>query len=163
MALEFPVNESNSQPPPLPDAPTPPPVAPLSIDEEHTWAMLAHFSVLLNLVTGFLGPVAALVIYLIYKDRSRYVAFHSLQSFIMQMVLWIGGGLIAVIFWIITGALTLVIVGICLIPIALVISLLPLAALVYGVIGGIETSQGHDFRYYLAAGWTDELLKSNRI
>nr|HID12339.1 DUF4870 domain-containing protein [Anaerolineae bacterium] len=32
--------------------------------EERTWAMLAHLSVLLNLVTGLLGLVGALVIYL---------------------------------------------------------------------------------------------------
>jgi hypothetical protein len=52
---------------------------PLSSSDEHTWAMLAHLSVLTNLVTGFLGPVAALVIYLVFKDRSRFVAYHSMQ------------------------------------------------------------------------------------
>jgi len=32
--------------------------------DENTWSALAHLSVFLNLVTGFLGPVAALVIWL---------------------------------------------------------------------------------------------------
>ena len=68
--------------------------APLSPSEERTWAMLSHLSVLANLFTGFLGPVAALIIYLVYKDRSRYVAYQSLQSLIMQGVLWIGGGIL---------------------------------------------------------------------
>src|SRR5256885_13126322 len=49
-----------------------------------TWAMVAHLTVLLNLVTGFLGVVAALVIYLVFKDRSRYVAYQSLQAFVFQ-------------------------------------------------------------------------------
>lgn len=44
------------------------PEPPLSPDDERTWAMLAHLSVLLNLVTGFLGIIAALIIYLLYKN-----------------------------------------------------------------------------------------------
>lgn len=54
--------------------------APLSEADERQWAMFAHLSILLNLVTGFLGVVAPLVIYMICKERSRYVAYHSLQS-----------------------------------------------------------------------------------
>jgi uncharacterized Tic20 family protein len=56
--------------------------APLTESEEHTWAMLAHLSVLVNLFTGFLGPVVALTIYLIFANRSKYVAYHAMQSFI---------------------------------------------------------------------------------
>ncbi len=47
--------------------------------------MLAHLSILINLFTGVLGPVAALIIYLVYKDRSRYVAYQAMQSFIYQL------------------------------------------------------------------------------
>lgn len=127
---------------------------PLSQSDERTWAMLAHLSVLLNLVTGFFGPIAALVIYLIYKDRSRYVAYHSLQSFIMQMILWIGGGLLSGIAWTISGALVAVLgLGCLLMPFALIISLAPVVALVLGVIGAIQTSQGQDFRYWLIGDW----------
>ena len=43
----------------------------MSSKDENTWAVLAHLSVFLNLFTGFLGPVAALVIWLMHKDRSR--------------------------------------------------------------------------------------------
>jgi uncharacterized Tic20 family protein len=50
--------------------------------------MLAHLSVLLNLVTGFLGVGAALVVYLVYKDRSRYVAYQAMQAFLMQLIFW---------------------------------------------------------------------------
>jgi hypothetical protein len=49
--------------------------APITESEERTWAMLAHFSVLLNLVTGFFGGIAAIIIYFVYKDRSRLVAY----------------------------------------------------------------------------------------
>lgn len=143
---------SETPPPtPLPAGSYPP--APLSPTDERTWAMLAHLSVLLNLITGILGPVAALVIYLVFKDRSRYVAYQSLQSFLMQLIVWVGGGFLTAIAWTITGVLSAILIGICLIPIAVVISLIPVAALVYGIIGAIQTNQGQDFRYWLIGDW----------
>ncbi|HEX7972834.1 MAG TPA: DUF4870 domain-containing protein, partial [Anaerolineales bacterium] len=138
--------------PPSPPA-APPQAAPLSANDERTWAMLAHLSILVNLFTGFLGPVAALLIYLALKDRSRYVAYQAMQSFVFQLVAWIGGGILAVIAWAVSGALAVVLIGFCLMPIALVISLIPLAALVYGVIGAVQTNQGQDFRYWLVGDW----------
>jgi uncharacterized protein len=140
--------------------PAPPPQA-LSPSDERTWAMLSHLSVLLNLVTGFLGPVAALVIYLIYKDRSRYVAYHSLQSMIFQLIAWIGGGIVAGLAWTISGVLATILIGCLLMPIALILSLLPLAALVYGVVGAIQTNQGQDFRYWLVGDWVRGTLTGN--
>jgi uncharacterized Tic20 family protein len=137
--------------PPTPQDYGPPP--PLSPSDERTWAMLAHLSVLVNLVSGFLGPVAALVIYLVYKDRSRYVAYQSLQSLIFQSITWVGGGVLAAISWTITGALSAVIVGILCIPLSCVISLLPLAAIVYGIVGAVQTNQGQDFKYWLVGDW----------
>jgi len=65
------------------EAPIQPVAQPLSPQDERLWAMFAHLSVLLNLVTGALGPVGALIIYLTLKDRSRYVAFHAIQSLLM--------------------------------------------------------------------------------
>jgi uncharacterized protein len=133
-----------------PQTQTPEPFTP---SEERTWAMLAHLSVLLNLVTGVLGPVAALIIYLIYRDRSRYVAYHSLQSLLLQLIVWLGGGLITAFVWMVVGTLSMIIIGLCLIPFAILVSFIPLAALVYGVIGAIQTNQGQDFRYWLIGDW----------
>lgn len=129
------------------------PPAPLSPSDERTWAMLAHLSILLNLITGILGPVGALVIYLIYQDRSRYVAYHALQSLIFQLIVWVGGGALTAVAWTVTGILSAVIVGILCIPIALLVSLIPVAGLVYGIVGGIQCSQGEDFRYWLVGDW----------
>lgn len=125
----------------------------LSPSDERTWAMLAHLSVLLNLITGMLGPVAALIIFLVFKDRSRYVAYHSLQSLIFQLVAWVGGGVLAGIAAALAGILSTIAIGLCCWPFAAVLALLPLAALVYGVIGGIQCSQGQDFRYWLVGDW----------
>jgi hypothetical protein len=135
----------------------PPPVnnseQPLSPSDERTWAMLAHLSVLLNLVTGFLGIIAALVIYLVYKNRSRYVAYQSMQAFVFQLIWWFGGGILAGLSWVVTGISSMVLIGLLCIPLACVISLLPLAAMVYGVIGAIQCNNGQDFKYWLIGDW----------
>lgn len=136
------------------------PPAPLSESEERQWAMLAHLSILLNLVTGFLGVVAPLVLYMIYKDRSRYVAYHSLQSLIFQLITWVGGGFIIGAAWTITSLLSAVVIGLLCIPIACIVSLLPLAALGYGIYAGVETSQGKDFKYWLVGDWVRGTLTS---
>jgi len=136
------------------ETPTHPPAGPpLSPSDEQTWAMLAHLSILLNLVTGFLGPIAALVIYLVYKDRSRYVAYHSLQSLIFQTITWVGGSMLIGLAWVATVLLSFVLIGFLCIPLVLPLSLIPLGALVYGVIGGIQCSQGQDFQYWLVGDW----------
>lgn len=137
------MNETSSSTPP----------APLSESEERQWAMFAHLSILLNLVTGLLGVAAPLVIYMLYKDRSRYVGYHSLQSLVFQLIWWVGGGFILGIVWAVTGVLSSVIIGILCIPLACILSLIPLGALGYGIYGGVETSQGRDFKYWLIGDW----------
>lgn len=130
-----------------------PPSAQLGQGEERTWAMLAHLSILVNLVSGFLGPVAALVIYLVFKDRSKYVAFHAMQSFLFQLVWWVGAGLVAGTAWAISGVLAAVLIGLLCMPVACLISLIPFGALIYGVVGAVNTSQGQDFKYWLIGDW----------
>jgi uncharacterized Tic20 family protein len=143
--------EALPQPQQLP-GPAPAPV-PLSASSARNWAMIAHLSTLLNLFTGFLGPIVALIIYLVFKDRSRYVAYQSMQSFVFQLVFFVGAGALAVILWGVTLPLMLLIVGCCLAPFALLVSIIPFAAIVYGVIGAVQTAQGDDFRYWLVGDW----------
>ncbi len=127
--------------------------APLSQSEERTWAMLAHLSVLVNLVTGWLGPIVALAIYLAFANRSKYIAYHALQSFLFQLFWWYGLGIV----WGITGLLSLMLVGLLLIPAALVLTPVFLVGMVVapivGIIGAVRTSQGHDFRYWWVGDW----------
>ncbi len=134
---------------------TPPP---LSQNDERTWAMLAHLSVLVNLISGFLGPIAALIIYLVYKDRSRYVAYQSMQSFVFQLIWWVGGGVVIAAVWIITSLLSAVLIGLLCIPFACIFSAMPLVALIYGIIGAVQTSQGQDFKYWLVGDWVRSTL-----
>jgi uncharacterized Tic20 family protein len=123
--------------------------------------MLAHLSVLLNLVSGFLGIIVALLIYLVYKNRSKYVAYHSMQAFLFQLIWWLGGGILTALVWVVTGVLSVVLIGLVLIPLACVISLIPLASLVYGVVGAVQCNNGQDFRYWLIGDWVrGELTRS---
>jgi hypothetical protein len=137
--------------PPAPISPNPPP--PLSPSDERTWAMLAHLSVLINLVTGMFGPIVPLVIYFVFKDRSRYVAYQSLQAFIFQLLWWVGGGAVIGGVWVITAILIPFLIGLLCLPVAIVVSFLPVAVIVYGVVAGIRASQGEDFKYWLIGDW----------
>ena len=116
----------------------------MSAQDERTWSVLAHLGMFLNLVTGFLGPVAALIVYLVYKDRSPNVAFHALQSMWYQ----IGWLVIVAVGWILTTLLMVVVVGFLLIPVMIVVSVLPFAHAGYAA---YKVSQGEDYRYPIAA------------
>lgn len=115
--------------------------------------MLAHLSVLVNLVTGSLGPLIPLLIYLIFKDRSRYLAYQALQAFIFQLLWWVGGGVVIALTWVTTLILMPVLIGFLCLPIALLVSLLPVGVMIYGTLAGIRASQGDDFQYWLVGQW----------
>ena len=134
--------------------------SPLSQSDERTWAMIAHLSVLANLVTGFFGPVAALVIYLVFKDRSHYVAYQSLQAFVFQLIWWVGAGALAGIAWAVSGVLSAILIGLLCMPFACLISFIPLGSVVYGIVGGVQSSQGQDFKYWLIGDWVRGTLES---
>jgi uncharacterized Tic20 family protein len=137
-------------------SPNPVPPVPLSPAEERQWAMASHFSVLVNLITGFLGVAIPLVIYLAYRERSRYVAYHSLQAFIFQAVCWFGGAALAAVTGLLSSSIPMI--GLVCLPLACIFGILPLVALIYGTIGGIQTNQGQDFKYWLVGDWVRSTL-----
>ena len=118
--------------------------AAMSAQEEKSWSILAHLSVFLNLFTGFLGPVAALVIWLVYKDRSQKVAFHALQSMWYQ-VAWL---VLLGIGWAFTGLLMLILIGFLLVP---VMALLTLVPFVHATYVAYRVGQGTEYRYPFVA------------
>jgi uncharacterized protein len=116
----------------------------MGTQEERTWSALAHLSVFLNLFTGFLGPVAAGIIWLVYKDRSPQVAFQALQSAAYQ-VAWIvllGAG------WALTGLLTLILIGFLLVPVMAIATVVPFVHMAYAA---YRVSKGDDYRYPIVA------------
>lgn len=120
----------------------------MSIQDERTWSMLAHLSVLLNIVTGIGGPIAALVIWLVYRDRSRRVSFHALQSLWYQ-VAW---AVILFVGWFVTGILSIIFIGLLLIPVMLIATLVPFVHQCYAA---YKVYQGVDYRYPIIADMID--------
>ena len=149
--------------------------------DEWTAATLAHASVLLTLILGMAGGVGALVglavplaMYFGYREKSRFVAFHALQSFVYQvagvllyatlaavLAVWVA------IAWTVSGLLSAVLVGLLLMPLALLLTLLmvlllvcaPFAWLGYGLYAAYQAYQGHDFHYWLIGDWLEREVK----
>lgn len=102
-------------------APYSPARGPISREDERTWSTVAHLTTFLNIFTGFLGPVAALLIWLIYRDESPRVASHALRSVLYQ-VAWLSA---IVVGWTVTVALMVVLVGFLLVPVMILVTLAP--------------------------------------
>ena len=114
----------------------------MSPQDERTRSMVAHLSVLAGLVG--LMPFGALIIWLVYKDRSRRVGFHALQALWYQLA-WL---VILVVGWFVTFVLMFVLIGLLFIPVMLIASLVPF---VHGCYAAYKVSQGVDYRYpYIA-------------
>ena len=150
--------------------------------DEWTAAALAHASVLITLILGMaggigilVGPVIPLVMYLGYRGKSRFVAFHALQSLayhvtgvlsyvilVAVMAVWVA------IAWIVSGLLSAVLVGLLLMPFALLLTLLttlllvciPFAWLGYGLYAAYQVYQGRNFQYWLIGEWLEREVKS---
>jgi len=111
---------------------------------ERTWSAIAHLSAFLNIFTIFLGPVAALGVWLYYRDRSEAVAFQALQSAAYQ-----GAWLLALAAgWGIAGLLTIVLVGFLLFPVMAILTVVPF---VHAGYAAYKTSKGVDYRYPIVA------------
>src|SRR5215217_175618 len=116
----------------------------MSAQEEKTWSILAHLSIFLNLFTGFLGPVVALVIWLVYRDRSPKVAFHALQSMWYQVAWFV----LLAAGWAVTGLLMLILIGFLLVPIMVLLTIVPF---VHATYAAYRVGQGTEYRYPFVA------------
>lgn len=149
--------------------------------DEWTAAALAHTSILLTLILGvaggigvLIGPAVALAMYFGYRERSRFVAFHALQSFAYQ----VAGVLLYAVFvavsavwiaiaWTVSGLLSAVLVGLLMMPFALLMTLLlalllvivPLIWLGYGLYASYQVYQGRNFRYWLIGEWIEREVR----
>src|ERR671912_1162484 len=114
----------------------------MSAQDERTWSVIAHLSVLVALVG--LMPFGALLVWLLYKDRSRKVRFHALQALWYQIA-WI---VILVAYTLVSLILSLVIIGIFMFFLLPILALIPL---IHGCYAAYQVSKGVDYRYpYIA-------------
>ena len=150
-------------------------------DEERLWAAIAHGSVWLTLLTGFLTvgmsvPLSIfipLVVYFLFRQRSDFVVFHALQAFVIQLLgtvgalvlltvggaAWLAGMVIALLaIFLLVGAILVPLWGLVGIVLGLAVLLMPLAMLLFGTIATIETYHGRDYRYPFIARWVDRQL-----
>jgi uncharacterized protein len=114
----------------------------MSAQDERTWSIIAHASVLVELVG--LMPFGALLVWLLYKDRSQKVRFHALQALWYQIA-WI---VILVAYTLVSLILSLVIIGIFMFFLLPILALIPL---IHGCYAAYQVSQGVEYRYpYIA-------------
>ena len=123
----------------------------MNAQDERTWSIIAHASVLAGLVG--LMPFGALLVWLLYKDRSERVRFHALQALWYQIA-WV---VILVAYTFISAILSLVIIGIFMFFLLPILALVPLA---HGCYAAYKVSQGEEYRYpYIA----DRIEGSRRV
>jgi uncharacterized Tic20 family protein len=95
--------------------------------DERTMAILAH---LLALVAHILGP---LIIYLLKKDESKYVAEHAKESLNFQITMFIAAMISIPLIFFIIGIFMLIAIGIC--------------TIVFVIIAAIKASENQIYRY----------------
>lgn len=147
--------------------------SPLSAQDERIVAALAHVSVLLPLM----GVIAPIVIWVTQKDRSRYVAFQSLQAIAYQLlilVIWFGGIACYI------GSFFLTFFGFMIpgaggridgppvfffIPFVVFFGMLALMGLmiIYGIVAAVLTFQGKDFHYLLIGRWVEQYSQRTAV
>lgn len=123
-------------------APYPPVGGAMRSRDERAWSALAHLSTFLNIFTGFLGPVAAFIIWMVHGDKSPTVAHHALRSVFYQ-VAWL---VAIVVGWTITGVLMAVLIGFLLVPVMILVTLAPFVQASYEA---YMAYRGAGRRYYL--------------
>lgn len=114
----------------------------MSAGDEQTWSMVAHLSVLTFLVS--LPVVGALVVWLMYKDKSPRVRFHALQALWYQLA-WV---ILIVAYSIVSFVLTIVFIGFLMFFLIPILGLIPV---VHGCYAAYRVSQGEDYRYPFVA------------
>ena len=79
--------------------------ATMSAEDERTWGAISHAGAVIAMIcsAGFLGFVASMAVYMVYKDRGPFVRAHAANSLNIQITMFI---------W-------LVVLGILTIPVAL--------------------------------------------
>lgn len=106
--------------------------APMSDSDQRMWAMLSHIGAIL------LGFIAPLVVWLMYKDKSRFVEEQAKESLNFQITMIIG--------WFVIMILTVLTFGIG----SLLFFVLWAVILVFCIMAGMAANKGEAYRYPFA-------------
>lgn len=100
---------------------------PLSDSDARLWSLLAHLG---GLLFSFVAP---LVIWLVFRERSRFVDEHAKEALNFQIAL--------VIAYVVGSVLTLVLIGFVILAAA------GIAALVFSILAAVAANKGEPYRY----------------
>ena len=109
-----------------------PPVTQSEFDvssDDRTWGMLSHLSFFLTFVIG-VSCIAPLIIWIIKKDTSEFVADQAKEALNFQLSAFI-----------VSLVLTIIVCGIPLVLVVLIMSI------VYSIQGGMAANRGERYRY----------------
>ncbi len=163
-----------------------PEIKPETTSEERTWAALAHISGIITLlvslgsagVAGILLVFIPFTIYLIYKDKSKYVANQAAQAFALQVVgtvgfllallVWV---LVLIFFWLITAVLCVILIGIVLVPVGVILSVvlpiawaaIPFVLGAYAIAAAVQTANGNDYLYPYLGRYVTKWLEQHEV
>jgi hypothetical protein len=104
----------------------------MSDSDQRLWAMLAHLG---GILFGFVAP---LIVWLVYREKSRFVEEQAKEALNFQITMLIG--------WVVIFILTLVTFGLA----GLLYLLLWAAILVFSIIAGLAANKGEAYRYPFA-------------
>jgi len=113
--------------------------------------MLAHLLTLLGYVVVVGEYIVPLVIYLVYKDRSQFVAFHALQALFFQ--------LLALAVTIALMLFSVVTLGCGILLAAPLMIALAIAVLVYTIIAAIQANNGVWYELPIVGRWARNTLQ----
>ena len=91
------------------------------------WSLFAHLGGI------FFGFIPSLIIYVMFKDRDPFVRRHATQALNFQIIMTIG--------YIISGLLTLALIGFLLLPVVGVV------VIIFSVIAAMAANKGEEYTY----------------
>jgi uncharacterized Tic20 family protein len=140
----------------------------LSPQDERIMAALSHVAI----IVPMMGLIAPILIWVTQREKSRYVAFQSLQAAAFQLTLlavWIGGFACYMLsFFAVFGGTFFMAssatpennpaaLGFFLVPFVVFFSILAIffIMIIIGIVAAVMTFQGKDFHYPLIGRWVE--------
>jgi len=115
--------------------------------DARNWAMVAHLSALIGLLIGF-NFVGPLVVYLVKRDDDPYLRQQAAEALNFNLSVF----LYAIVAGVVTFVLTLILVGLLLIPVLIAGGV---AWLVLVIVAAMKTNRGEAYRYPLTIRLVD--------
>jgi uncharacterized Tic20 family protein len=125
--------------------PRPPPPAPLVLPgnptitgDDRLWGMLAHVLGLASSAIGGLSFIGPLIVYLVKKDKSAFIAYHAREALNFNISLLLYMVAAGLLYWLSSSVFGLLLIGI------------PIFGIVMMILAAPKANQGLLYRYPLS-------------